>query len=89
MKLIDADLILDTCQFLVDRLDPSLLTWDMAVKLVADAPTMQVQPVVQCKDCKWKGNDEHCPVCNSCGRRELPKGYWFCADGERKEDAID
>lgn len=41
-------------------------------------------PVVQCKDCKWQGDDEHCPVCNCCGREELPSGNWYCADGERR-----
>ena len=41
--------------------------------------------IIRCKDCKWQGDDEHCPVCNSCGRGSLPSGDWYCADGERKE----
>lgn len=42
--------------------------------------------IVRCKDCKWQGDDEHCPFCNCCGRETLPNGEWYCARGEREED---
>ena len=48
-----------------------------------------VGELVRCKDCRWQGDDEHCPVCNCCGREELPNGEWYCADGERKTDVAD
>lgn len=46
----------------------------------------ELEEVVRCKDCRWQGDDEHCPVCNFCGRGNLPSGDWFCADGGRKDD---
>ena len=54
-------------------------------QIIDEEPAIDAVPVVRCKDCKWQGDDEHCPVCNSCGRGSLPSGDWFCADGERKE----
>ena len=50
------------------------------------APTIDAIPVVRCKDCRWQDDDEHCPICNCCGREELPNGEWYCADGERRDD---
>ena len=56
------------------------------VQAMNEEPTIDAVPVIWCKECKWQGDDEHCPVCNSCGRGNLPSGEWYCADGERKDD---
>ncbi len=54
--------------------------------LVFDYPTVDAEPVVRCKDCKWHEDEEAgmvwCP--NEIGN--WVKDDWFCADGERRED---
>ena len=44
-----------------------------------------VPSIVRCKDCKHRYNDDECPYCNRCGRRDFPNDYWYCADGEKRE----
>lgn len=58
---------------------------DRLVKALRGVQSIDAVQVIRCKDCKWQGDDEHCPVCNSCGRGSLPSGDWYCAGGERKE----
>ncbi len=53
-------------------------------KAIDDAPTVDAEPVVRCKDCKfyWKNNrDSGGVVCLA-----TPKDDAFCSEGERKED---
>lgn len=40
-----------------------------------------MKPLVRCKDCKWY--DLHKEYCLMHGYE--PDCFWFCADGERKE----
>ena len=68
---------------------------------IDNMPTVDAQPVVRCKDCKHRpkrtgdeGNgfdfefpDERCPCqCEDGWYNRMPKGDWFCGNGERKED---
>ena len=54
--------------------------------IIQFATTADVFPVVRCKEC-WKRNDEDfCPlVSDNCYPPTLSDD-WFCADGERRTD---
>ena len=53
-------------------------------------PTADVIEVVRCRDCKWytEGLTE-CEEWQGCGNLgiSLPHENWFCAYGERRDDA--
>lgn len=74
MRLIDADALVKS----TDK--ESVHAWEIAL-----APTVDAVEVVRCKDCRWGRK--------SCGNIECSAdssyhGYdWFCANGERREDA--
>lgn len=67
------------------------------------APTVDAVPVIRCKDCKhrpWKvyddkgkflgvdAPDEMCPCqCEDNFYNYVPDDDWYCANGERKENA--
>lgn len=58
-------------------------------EFIKEAPTIDAVPVVRCKDCKHKENEE--PRIVYCPNQ---KGGWvsedfFCADGDREIDEID
>lgn len=56
------------------------------IEQILDAPTVDAEPVVRCKDCKYWEYD----VIFSdgwCRGKHQGNPSWFCADGERKEDA--
>ena len=55
-------------------------------------PTIEAEPVVRCKDCKYKVgenteyNDAHCGIHERGNNRELTVGdYDYCSWGELKE----
>lgn len=50
---------------------------------IEDAPAVDAVPVVRCKDCKHYMTI-HC-TCDGC----CISDYWYCADGERKDNATD
>ena len=54
-----------------------------ARKLIAEAPAIDAVPVIRCKDCiYWHGPNE------MCGSLDIyPRSDWYCADGERKDEA--
>lgn len=75
------------------------VTWNDAVTLIKNAPTIDAVPVVRCKDCKWWDEDENDPYgyCMAMkhgymsARWEIGiyrkyKGDFYCADGERSTD---
>ena len=76
------------------------LVWDESGQTTADEverildylPSADAVPVVRCKDCKWRGDLEpknrytDC-YCHVIGWTTEPD--WFCADGERRDDAVD
>lgn len=85
MRLIDADA-------LVKALNESGVPYRADVQEVLDAqPTIDVVPVLRCKDCKHYEDDPlgmgfgHCEL-----KEELALAFdRVCADGERKDDEID
>lgn len=60
-------------------------------KDIENAPTIDAEPVVRCKDCKWGVDYYHEGDCYclhpKCGLTYFD-GSWkfYCADGERRED---
>ena len=54
-------------------------------------PTVDVVPVVRCKDCKYRRGDGFCKkyqrnIDGSTTMWFAPDNDWFCADGERATD---
>lgn len=47
------------------------------IEAIDNAPTIDAEPVVRCKDCKYRGIIDYPVCCESTDE-------WFCADGERK-----
>lgn len=95
MELIDAKLLLELVQ------DMYLLRQDekdMIAKIIKYAPKVDAEAVVRCKECKYRMlNDDkdfsvewYCDLDTNdfyaMGRNAYDEN-WFCADGERREDA--
>lgn len=95
MRLIDADVI---CEKLAERAMEYLNVDECTVKTIKEdmkivnrIPTMEAEPVVRCKDCKyWQDNNDGYPH-EECrwGNGETPDANDFCSYGERKEGATD
>ena len=78
MRLVDANALLD-------------LIWRSSRSAIQDAienaPTIEAEPVVRCKDCKHKYNDGNQIICQSLywcdGTNFEPSAEDFCSRGER------
>ena len=90
MRLIDADALLK--EQLKAPIAPALqgdsVHWRfMALaEKIKDCSTVDAVPIVRCKDCKWRHNDNRTRTAwKPC---DMLKGSddWFCADGEREKD---
>lgn len=86
MRLIDADTIKYKQQVMYKK-DDSDDVWAerfTTATEIANAPTIDAEPVVRCKDCKYSRKDElwHMRWCKGL----TVKDEHFCADGERKDD---
>ena len=63
------------------------VAWDSAINALRNAPSVDVAPVVRCKDCKyWQDNNDGYPH-EECrwGHGETPDSNDFCSYGERRE----
>ena len=89
MRLIDADALYKP----VGQYERLKYTYEYGYVVqkydIDHAPTIDAIEVVRCKDCKnwdtsWISNDGfyYCPMID-----RLTPGDFFCADGERREDA--
>ena len=80
MRLIDAN---EVIRRLPD--DPSYII--NIHHMLMQIPTIDAVPVVRCKDCKyWEKQKD--PAQGRCIlSRNYPTSAWFCANGERKDDA--
>ena len=51
------------------------------------APTIEAEPIVRCRDCKWWDKDNGFDDKGYC---DLLDSYWrpdeYCSDGERRDD---
>lgn len=88
MRLIDADALKEVLHGTIDWLD--LIGVDKAIN---DAPTIDAEPVVRCKECihcadDWNGNQPMftCEL-GRCGESVMPND--FCSYGERRDNEID
>ena len=79
-----------------------LATREDIAQMIANAPTVDAVEVVRCKDCKWWGEDDndlygYCMAMKhgyvssnwEIGIYRKYKGDFYCADGERKDEAED
>lgn len=58
-----------------------------AADLIKSIPAADVRPVVLCKDCYWWTKQDS-SLQGRCSRLGIyPTGYWFCANGQRKQEA--
>ena len=87
MRLIDADALLPMMKYATTDSEigvfPIKIGFNTIVKVINDAPTINAEFVVRCKDCKWYEFDRKM----YCG---LPHGVRskddYCSDAERKEE---
>jgi len=69
-------------------------SWDDAMNIVEELPAVAAAPVVRCKDCGYfqANNAEEGDWSGRCTNVYVPMngmtvdGWWFCADGKRRED---
>lgn len=95
MRLIDADELKDRLQNLIDDKwnKATSTTWSIAysdaAEIVENAPTIEVEPIVRCKDCAdWVRNftDRAKPNVHPCRAVGHPTtADFFCGLGERMD----
>ena len=56
------------------------------IEIIEAQPTVDAVPVVRCEDCKYHELYEEHHSCEWHGFADV-KPDWYCADGERREDA--
>ena len=71
--------------------------WYAVEQFLEEAPTIDAEPVVRCRDCKWYGtyqltkygeyDKRYKPTVCVKGEYSIMRNEdWYCADGERKDD---
>lgn len=83
-RAIDADIFIRDLTAMKKMYDAIEL--DGMIKALKEAPTIEAEPIVRCRDCavphnKWTG----CP--KLLGR--IPADDFYCADGVRKDGVLD
>ena len=84
MRLIDADFVK---QRMNETMSSDYVYTTIRIKnLIDEAPTIDAEPVVRCKDCKYSYEDLQSRVCayGRCLNCDVSDD-WFCADGERDD----
>lgn len=58
------------------------------IKELATLPAADVEPVVHCRDCKYRNQriPVHNAICTKCYEMDCMQGYGFCSMGERMEE---
>ena len=79
IRYIDAELLLtdNTYEWFDDWGN-----YTSAGQAIVDAPTADVVEVVRCKDCKYQGNDDECPLLSLTAYTEPDD---FCSYGKKVE----
>lgn len=77
MRIIDADTLLEKAIYMHGFGQNKYIP----LKAVENAPTIDAEPVVRCKDC------DHMPEKGWCSLHDTPMNrYDFCSCGERRAD---
>lgn len=82
-RLISADDLIERAYRL--RLDDR----ERVAQMIESAPTVDAEPVVRCKDCKWNYDTSvnHGNMFPKCKFTDYVRtGDFYCAMGERRED---
>ena len=99
MRLIDADRLNKPIYAEEDNITGSGMSYDeicgyndgidIAWNKIEQAPTIDVVPVVRCKDCIRRYDTDECPMCFLIEGKyyEYTNENGFCDRGERKEGA--
>lgn len=82
MRLIDADAFIEEAQKRIDMQD-MYLPVHIKELVLDEMPTVDAEPVIRCKDCKWLGKSG-CAVL-IVDESDKPKEDDFCSWAERKE----
>ena len=91
MRLIDADALDAEMYHKSFEVDNGRNVWHSGLwirykifeEALRDAPTVDAEPVIRCKDCKWYEYDEklHCGLPHGIRMKDD-----YCSDAERKEE---
>ena len=83
-RLVDADELKHELKWL-EEYDPPV--YHDVASTIDEIATVDAEPVVRCKDCRWFENDGYhtnCQIMRFCVEAED-----YCSRGERKEDETD
>ena len=85
MRLIDADDAIYDLEIVLPA-----EYYNKVVRAISRVETIDAVPVVRCKDCKHSLKDDlfRTRWCQKPGQYKEVKDGFFCAYGERKDDAI-
>ena len=81
MRLIDADALIEKSKL-------HGMKFAALQIVIHNAPTIEAEPVVRCKECKWYDNLHLCRQLSRFGSIE-PLADFYCAFGERREISND
>ena len=61
---------------------------DRVIDFVKELPAADVEPVVRCRDCKYRDQSipVHNAICTRCYEMDCRQGYGFCSMGARMEE---
>lgn len=91
MRLIDADEVRNH-KYVAMGGDLTLYKegWNDAIDTIMDeTPTVDAEPVVRCKECKWFHVNKTAIWCEKERGLNYPQYDSFCSWGERREDETD
>lgn len=91
-RLIDAEALYKTIDQEADfygGFGDNVITASELRRCIEMVPTINAVPVVRCRDCKkgWPAGEYVYCMKPHAGHWPTHKWDWYCADGERKEDA--
>lgn len=94
MRLIDADNLIPMIKYATTDSEigvfPIKIGFDAIKKVIDEMPTIDAEPVVRCKDCRW--GREVCGNIECSVDHNLPPEYhgyeWFCPNGERRTNEV-